>query len=146
MEEETSSSDILTYPGLVEAANSTSELLLSTTSQSRYEAVYQSFIKWKIEKKANSFSENVLLAYFSELKNKYLPSSILSKYSMLHSMIKIQNGVDISRYTKLLAFIKNNSKNFTSKKAKILTSYQIQEFLNKAPNEQYLAIKVSIIL
>lgn len=76
-------------------------------SRKIYEATYENFMKWKEEKKAPPLSENVLLAYFAQLQNKYLPSTLWSKYSMIRSisMLKVENDVDISKYAKLVGFI-----------------------------------------
>lgn len=139
------SSDMPPPSVFVDAAKSASKLSLPAVSRARYEAAYDHFTKWKTRKKVESLSENVLLAYFTDMSEKCLPSSIWSKYSMLRSTMKIEDKIDIGQYSELLAFIKTNSKNFQGKKAKILTSHQIQEFLNRAPNETYLAVKVSMI-
>ncbi|KAL4716752.1 hypothetical protein ACJJTC_001908 [Scirpophaga incertulas] len=49
----------------------------------------------KIEKKTTSFSENVILAYLKDLSDKFKPSSMWAKYSMLKSTLNIYNNIDI---------------------------------------------------
>ncbi|KAL0869286.1 hypothetical protein ABMA27_007548 [Loxostege sticticalis] len=51
----------------------------------------------------------------------------------------------ISEYPKLNAFLKRQSDGFTSKKSKILTSDEVEKFLNEAPDDRYLATKVALI-
>ncbi|CAK1597504.1 unnamed protein product [Parnassius mnemosyne] len=64
---------------------------------------------------------------------------------MIKSMLKIRNNVDISEYPKLNAFLKRQSDSFTTKKSKILTSSEVERFLNEAPDDRYLATKVALI-
>lgn len=58
---------------IIQAAKTINENLLPAKSKERYLAAYDQFIQWKREKKTSSFSENVFLAYFGELANKYKP-------------------------------------------------------------------------
>ncbi|KAL0881723.1 hypothetical protein ABMA27_001517 [Loxostege sticticalis] len=54
----------------------------------------------------------------------------------------------ISEYPKLNSFLKRRvykSDGFTSKKSKILTSDEVEKFLNEAPDDRYLATKVALI-
>lgn len=132
----------LTPPELSIIAQNASENIIPEKSKGRYISAYDAFIAWREDKKANSFSENVMLAYFSELSAKLKPSTLWSRFSMLKSMLKIKNDVDISKYPKLNAFIKRQSDGFTSKKSKILTSNEVERFLNEAPDDRYLATKV----
>ncbi|KAJ8979067.1 hypothetical protein NQ317_005748 [Molorchus minor] len=51
---------------IVEAANIAISNLLPTKSRSLYDIAYNRFKKWCAEKNVQVYSENVLLAYFSE--------------------------------------------------------------------------------
>ncbi|CAK1603812.1 unnamed protein product [Parnassius mnemosyne] len=135
----------LTPPELSIIAQNASENILPEKSKSRYISTYDEFIAWREEKKANSFSENVMLAYFSELSAKLKPSTLWSRFSIIKSMLKIRNNVDISQYPKLNAFLKRLSDGFTTKKSKILTSNEVERFLNEAPDVRYLTTKVALI-
>ena len=64
---------------------------------------------------------------------------------MLRSTIKTYDNVDISKFTKLLGFVKSRSTCYVSRKAKVLTDDEIAEFFNEAPDLSYLLIKVIII-
>ena len=61
---------------------------------------------------------------------------------MLKSTIKVKNGIDIGQYHRLTAYLKRNATVYEAKKSEILTKQQICDFLVKAPDEIYLAIKV----
>ncbi|CAG9786832.1 unnamed protein product [Diatraea saccharalis] len=79
-------------------------------------------------KKQIAFSVNVMLAYFSELSAKLKPSTLLLRFSMIKSILKMRNNMDISKYPKLNSFLKRQSDCFTSKKSKILTSNEVKWF------------------
>lgn len=142
-----SEEDILmssTPPDILAEAQNVSDNLLPPKSKEKYIAAYETFIAWKTSKNADSFSENVILAYFSELTKKYKPPSLWCVYSMLKSTIKTKNGIDIKTYTKLTAFLKRCSDGYTSRKSKILSSNDVEKFLKEAPDHIYLATKVSV--
>ncbi|KPJ07896.1 hypothetical protein RR48_12738 [Papilio machaon] len=86
----------LTPPELSIIAQNASENILPEKSKIRYIPTYNEFIARREKKKANRFSENVMLAYFSELSAKLKPSTLWSRFSMIKSMLKITNDVDIS--------------------------------------------------
>lgn len=131
-----------TPPELDLLAQNASECTLPEKSKNLYMSAYEDFLTWKTNKNAVSFSEKVLLAYFYEMSTKYKPSTLWSKFSMIKSILKIKNNVDVSKYATLAAFLKRKSDGFQSKKSKILTSNDIERFLNEAPDDQYLATKV----
>lgn len=143
-----SSSDefALTPPDIIQEAKVASDGLLPTKSREKYLNTYEAFIKWKINKYAMSFSENVLMAYFNEMASKYKPSTLWSMYSMLKTTIKAKDNIDISRYAKLTAFLKRKSDGFKSKKSKILSASDVRRFINEAPDSKYLATKVTLKL
>lgn len=100
----------------------------------------------EMRQKAQSFSENVFLAYFNELANKYKPNTLWCIYSMLRSMIRTKNGIDIKTYTNLMAFLKRRSDGYIGRKSKVLSPNDVEKFLNEAPDSQYLATKVSKLI
>mgnify|MGYP005986404917 CR=1 FL=1 len=61
---------------------------------------------WRIQKKIKSFSENVVLAYFAELSEKYKSSSLWFFYSMLKAVLRIAHDVDLDKYGTLRSFLK----------------------------------------
>ncbi|KAJ8976552.1 hypothetical protein NQ317_007592 [Molorchus minor] len=62
---------------IVEAANIAISNLLPTKSRSLYDIAYNRFKKWCAEKNVQVYSENVLLAYFSENAKNYKSSTIM---------------------------------------------------------------------
>lgn len=95
---------------LIEAAATATKELLPSKSHSRYEQVYKEFQNWKKKKETTSNSERVLLAYFTELKQNNVSSTLWAKYSMLKSTMKINDQIDISTYASLTAMLKKESK------------------------------------
>jgi len=132
----------LTPPEIVEAAEILSSNLLPEKSRKHYEEVYKKFMDWRISKRANSFSETVLMAYFGELSDKYKSSSLWAKYSMLRSTLLIRHNINIENYSKLKSFLKRKSEGYRPKKAKTFSPDEINKFINEAPDTIYLATKV----
>lgn len=145
MDSDSDSEFSFTPPELVEAAKEASSKLLPSKSRKIYENAYSRFMEWKAKKKSSSFSETVLLAYFSELVQQQKPSTVWSNYSMIRSTLQANNNVDISKYLKLITFLKQNAKGYRPKKSKIFTRTQINDFLNNAPDEVYLMTKVVVV-
>lgn len=134
---------LCTPPEIRQVANVTIQNLLPEKSKNKYNVVYKNFQDWCSSKNIkSSFTENVLLAYFSELSTKYKASSLWTFYSMLRSTLNINNGINIENYLKLRAFLKRQSEKHVAKKAKTFTPEQLNSFINEAPNEKYLATKV----
>ena len=69
-------------------AENVSKNLLPVKSKLRYEKAYNDFLQWRIEKKVNSWSKAVFLAYFSEMAEKKAPSTLCAEYSMVKSVIQ----------------------------------------------------------
>ncbi|KAJ8975570.1 hypothetical protein NQ317_016981, partial [Molorchus minor] len=78
------------------------------------------------------YSENVLLAYFSENAKNYKSSTLWAQYSMVKSCLIIYDNIDISKFPKLIAFLKKNR--------------EIDRFLSSADDKEFLMIKVGLIL
>lgn len=133
-----------TPPEIVQLAAATTSTLIPETSKSIYNKVYATFNEWRLRNNTNSFSENVLLAYFAELSAKYKPSSLWSFYSIIKSMLRINNDVDLEKYCKLRAFLKRKSEGFQAKKSSTLTPEQIRKFIDEAPDQFFLLHKVNL--
>lgn len=135
-----------TPPELADAAKEAVNELLPVKSRDLYRKAYNNFMDWCETKRAKSYSENVLLAHFSDMSEKYKASSLWSYYSKLKSTLLINKNVDISKYAKLIAFLKRKSDGYVPKKSKILNRQQILKFVSEAPDDIYLVAKVSIHL
>lgn len=139
-----SDDDICTPPDILELATKVTHNLLPEKSRKLYEKEYNNFLAWKIEKKTTSFSENVILVYLKDLSDKFKPSSMWAKYSMLKSTLSIYNNIDITKYSKVIAFLKRSSEGHKEKKSLTFTSGQIKIFLEDSPDILYLFEKVSV--
>lgn len=95
---------------LEEAAREAINECLPSKSIKLYEKQYDDFVKWCNSKGTRNFTENVLLVYFSEKSKSVASSTLWSYYSMLKSMILVKKDIDISKYCKLIAFIKQKKK------------------------------------
>lgn len=131
---------------LIETAATATKELLPSKSHNRYEQVYEGFQQWKKLKEATSNSERVLLAYFTELKQNYLSSTLWSKYSMLKSTMKINDQVDISTYASLIAMLKKESKGHIPKQARTFTENELKLFIDTAADDLWLDVKVTKFL
>lgn len=140
-----SETENLTPPNISEIAEAAKNNLLPAKSEGRYKLTYNKFMEWRLKNAINSFSENVMIAYFEVLSNTMKPSSLWSFYSMLKATVNINHNVDIAKYSKLQALLKRKSDGFKSKKSKILTSQNIKDFLENAPDDKYLFMKVRLL-
>lgn len=78
---------------LREVAKATRASNLPEKSGPDYEKAYEKFLDWKVMKKVSRdyVSENVLLAYFTDLSECYAPSTLWSIFSMLKLTIHQQS-------------------------------------------------------
>lgn len=131
-----------TPPELVKLANYAVENLIPTKSRKIYEFACERLIKWAQEQNVRNYSENVMLAYFSNLAEKHKSSTLWAQYSMLKAELNLKNNVNIAKYAKLNAFLKRQGEGYNPKKSKVLTKQEFDDFLQNAPNDTYLATKV----
>lgn len=118
---------------------------LPEKSKDKYEFAYNAFMDWRRLKNIDSFSEDVLLAYFKELADKYAFSSLLMTCSMLRTTLYLNHKINLRQYSKLRLFIKSKSKGVQAKKTKTFTPVEINRFINEAPDYVYLVTKVMIL-
>ena len=135
---------LCTPPHLEAGAQEVTTNLLPDKSKDKYEKFYNEFVIFKNENWVGVVTENTLLAFFRELPKKYAPTYLWTKYSFLKSTLKIRDGVDISKFKLLSAFLHKLSKTYKPKKAKTLTEENIKVFLETAP-ETFFLIKVSYL-
>lgn len=132
----------LTPPEIAETANVVSLSLLPAISKRLYEKTYAEFMSWCDEKRVTRFSESVLLAYFSNIAERGLIASLWPKYSMLKSTLNLKDGIDISKFSKLIMFIKRQKVGYVPKKSKVLEKEHVHKFISDAPNNLFLMTKV----
>lgn len=134
-----------TPPILQEIANNAICNLLPQKSAAVYERAYEAFISWSKINNVKNYTENVYLAYFHEKAKTRKSSTLWSLYSMLKSTFNIKHNIDISKFTKLVAYIKQQSAGYKPKKSHIFTREDIQQFLIQAPDQNCLMWKVKTI-
>lgn len=145
MEENSEEELSCTPPDIAQTEEMVTLNLLPQKSRLKYEKNYKKFIDWCSIKKVKSYSENVLLAYFSEESKSYKAATLWSYYSMIKACLQIKENIDISKYNRLIAFLKRQSEGYKPKKSKILNREQIVTFISDSPDDSFLAIKVSNI-
>lgn len=127
-----------------EAAEKSSECLLSEKSKSTYEKTYEAYRDWCVTKGVEiANSEKVVLEYFGELVQGKKASTLWAIYSMLRATLNLKHNIDISKFNKLRAFLKKQSVGYTAKKSSVLSIENIDRFLNNAPSD-YLLQKVKL--
>lgn len=134
----------LTPPEIKDQARDVEFNLLPEKSRTVYELTYSRFMEYRQKKNIGSFSEDVLIVYFSDLSKKIKPSTLWSTYSMLKATLNIKNNIDLAKYLKLRAFLKRQSDGFHAKKSRVFQREEIEKFLSDAPDELYLCTKVGI--
>ena len=120
---------------------------LPQKSGNRYLLAYNVYKKWKQDNQTNlsSCEENNLVVYFKGLQQKLKPSTIWSLYSMLKSTLNTRDNIDISKFARLRSLLKKFSVGYKPTQSKTFTWSEIEKFLNEAPDQLYLARKVSLI-
>ncbi|KAJ3639156.1 hypothetical protein Zmor_004027 [Zophobas morio] len=131
-----------TPPELRAAASAAAQNLLPIKSKGRYECTYQKFLDWCHKNKVAKCSENVLLAYFKEIVHK---RSLWSVYSMLKSCIILKQNIDISKFSKLILYIKRQTQQHQPKKSAVLEDAHIAKCIAKAPDSTFLMMKAALV-
>lgn len=126
-----SDSDEFTPPNIQESANEAVSRLIPQKSRDRYERNFKIFMDWCRLQSIRKYTENVMLAYFEQFKSK---KSLWSVYSMIKLCLITYENVDISKYSKLIAYLKRMTEHHKPKKSK---------FLGEAPDCSYLMMKVA---
>lgn len=117
---------------------------ISEKTERKYEKAYNAFVCWQKSKNISTFSENVLIDYFKEVKADYTPSSLYSLFFKLKRMLRKKHKIRVEDYTKLRLFLKKVATQTPNKDgAKAFSPEQIKKFLHEAPDAVYLAAKVS---
>lgn len=128
---------------LVETVRIVAREQVPISSKERYEKMYKSFKTWQATKKSANISQSVLMAFFNEMAQKHKPSTLWAYYSMLKTTIRANDGLDIGRYVELLAFLKSKASGYLPVKAGVFSLADIHRFIDNAPDELWLDVKVS---
>lgn len=117
--------------------------MLRENSRKRYQSAYKIFMSWCSSKQFEELTEDAIFTYFEELSQTYSSTTLWSLYSMLRSMLFIHHNINMEGHTKLKAFLKAKSRGYKAKKYKVFTQEEVNKFITEAPDETYLASKVS---
>jgi hypothetical protein len=118
--------------------------IIPVKSKFRYENTYRIFKKW-CEFKRCGINEKVVLAYFVQRNEKLkAPGSLWAEYSMLKSTIFLHESIDISKFSTLIAYLKRKNCGYRPKKAAVFSKESITRFLDEAPDNEYLILKVNL--
>lgn len=131
---------------IVDAAQRNILQVLPAKSKEKYMKVRDNFLNWRKQKSCNSFSENVLFVYFEELSVNKKSSSLWSIYSMLRSTLQLLDNVDISKYSKLISFLKRKNEGYVPKQSMVLTNEDVKKFINAASDYEYLHLKAIAVI
>lgn len=132
--------------GILKKSAAAMNQLVPEKSSKRYDDAYNKFMGWRKEQNTESFVEDVFLAYFEDGATRYAPSTLWCMYSMLKSKLIANHNIDISRYSRLIAFVKIKNVGFQQKQASVFTPEEIKTFLLHAPDSDFLAVKVTMLL
>lgn len=111
-------------------------------SSEKYGKVYDDFQKWNEINGATPVTESVMMKYFLELADKSKPTTLWVYHSMLKSTLRINDNIDISSYAALIKFLKEKNAGYKPVRATTFTEELMDKFMNKAPDEQWLDVKV----
>lgn len=126
-----------------DAAQRGTEQTLPSSSKARYIKMYNAFVNWKKAKGDPETSETVVMAYFVGLSDEgKKPTSLWAYYSMVKSMIRLRENIDISKYFNLTALLKRKSEGYEPTKSPIFQDHEMQRFLNNADDSTWLDVKV----
>ncbi|KAJ8974509.1 hypothetical protein NQ317_005847 [Molorchus minor] len=90
----------------------------------------------------NCESEEIVEAANIAISN-LLPTKSRSLYDIAYNRSLY---IYISKFPKLIAFLKRTGDGYQAKKSKILTKSEIDRFLSSADDKEFLTIKVGLIL
>lgn len=106
---------------------------------------YNKFCDWSKKKGIDpnhQESDDVVLVYMSEISKIAKPSTLRSRFYMFKSTIKVKQNLDISKFSKTIAFLKKQSIDFQPKRASVFTTDQVAKFMVTAPDNEWLLTKV----
>lgn len=130
---------------IAKKAEKATQNLLPRKSRDSYDKEYDQFLKWMSENAVENINETVLLGYFNDLSEKFSPSSLWAKYSMIKKTLMVNKNINICNFHKLCEYLKQKSKGYEPKKSSVLTRENVLKFIHEAPNETFLMNKVALL-
>jgi hypothetical protein len=108
------------------------------------------YLKWQnlfvdyIKKKNLLENEASYCQYFVELRKKYAPTTLQTILGFLNFRSKMENSIDLTKYFKLINFIRLEGKNHVIKQAKVFDELMVDLILN-LDDKVYLLYKVFLL-
>ena len=135
-------------PELPEKVRQSYEAALAKTmpskSAKKYAEAFVHFDNWRrLNEVSGNFSQEIFMAYFKDLAEKWTPKTLWARYSMIKAIALKDHDVDINGYKKLTRFLSLNSKGYVPKKSKVFVPENLRVFLDSANEVKYLFTKVS---
>jgi hypothetical protein len=118
-----------TSPELKNIADCAVSNLIPEKSKRQYDKCYNDFKERCNKNNVKTVSENVVLAYLMEKSKTVKSSTLWSTYSMLKLTLNIRDGIGVTKFLKLVPFLKK-SVGYQAKKSKVLTRDQINLLYN----------------
>ncbi|XP_037024949.1 uncharacterized protein LOC119066532 [Bradysia coprophila] len=140
-----SEDDDMDYDTTLIKADSLNAEAVAPKANPKYSKVYEDFQKWNETNGATPVTEDVLMKYFTELAVKSKPTTLWVYQSMLKSTLRINDNIDISNYSTLINFLRGKNAGYKPVKATVFTEEEMNKFINEAPDEQWLDVKVVCI-
>jgi hypothetical protein len=117
-----------TSPELKNIADCAVSNLIPEKSKRQYDKCYNDFKERCNKNNVKTVSENVVLAYLMEKSKTVNSSTLWSTYSMLKFTLNIRDGTGVTKFLKLVPFLKKVG--YQAKKSKVLTRDQIDLLYN----------------
>jgi hypothetical protein len=119
-----------TSPELKNIADCAVSNLIPEKSKRQYDKCYNDFKERCNKNNVKTVSENVVLAYLMEKSKTVKSSTLWSTYSMLKLTLNIRDGTGVTKFLKLVPFLKKSQLVIRRKKSKVLTRDQIDLLYN----------------
>ena len=127
-------------------AEEAKQSLFPSKSKTAYLKEYKIFLEWLHVKGSQIIDENSVLAYIYEMAKVYKPNTLWSIHSKMMCLIKIEKGIDISKFSKVQCFLRQNSKEDVVKKSSVFNENELNKFFTDADDSIFLLRKASFYL
>lgn len=97
------------------------------------------------KKKVSKITENVLLAYFNEIMQRYKASTLWTILSAIKAISKTKSNVDFGELESVQAVLKQKQSTEKKKKSAVFSRDQIHKFLREAEGPENLVPKLAFL-
>ncbi|KAJ8672567.1 hypothetical protein QAD02_003826 [Eretmocerus hayati] len=120
----------------------------SISDRAKYLKRYNDHKSWCESRNTDLLSEESLLVYLRTLRvvDGNAASTLRSVHSMIKACVKVYHNFDIGVFPNVNSYLSNLSRRHIPKKAFILTTQHMNQFVVEAPDIEYFLIKVILII